>query len=243
MHLPLGAIPVPWESMKKLILLVIGIGVAVGIYSLVTSSRTPEPVASTATPEPTASATDASPLFTDGTYALVVASSSMTWEGRKPLIPGYVDTGTVQIESGSATVVDGRVTGGTVTVDLRTISTKSTGMGENESMMEKHIKSADFFDVEKYPSAQFIFTSLVSASGTNAYTVQGTLTLKGVTQVVTFPATLIQQGAQLTMQAEAKLDRTLWGLKYGSGKFFQGLGDKLIDDMFTVRFTAVGVKK
>ncbi len=229
--------------MKKIILSFVILGVAVGAYYVATS-RDSAPVATpSATPEPSVSSNESAATFTDGTYALDAASSSMTWEGRKPLIPGYVDTGTVRIASGSAVVAQGKVTSGTVTVDLRTITTKSTGAGKNESTMEKHLKSADFFDVATYPSAQFVFTSLAPVLGSGAYTAEGTLTLKGITKPVQFPATMTQQGSRLTMQAEAKLDRTLWGLKYGSGKFFQGLGDKLIDDMFTVRFTAVGIKK
>jgi polyisoprenoid-binding protein YceI len=188
-----------------------------------------------ASASPTASASVMA--FTDGTYLLVAASSSMEWDGRKTLIVNYIDRGTVKLSAGQAVVRDGAPVSGSVTVDMTSISTTSTGRGSGESMQEKHMKSADFFDVAKYPTASFAFESLIPASA--GYTVAGMLTVKGIEQPIRFPATISAAGDTLTMKATAILDRTLWGIKYGSGKFFEDLGDKVIDDLFTVSFTAV----
>lgn len=225
--------------MTKLILVLIVVGVVVGGYLYSSREERAEigdPVLSVS-PEPTASASEG---FSDGTYLLASASSAMQWEGRKTLIVNYVDRGTVSLKGGAAVVLDGAVASGSVVIDMTTIKTASTGKGSGSDLQERHIKSADFFDVEKYPTATFTFSSIVPASAAEQYTVSGTLTIKDVSKPVSFPATLTAAGDTLTMRATATLDRTLWGIKYASGKFFKELGDKVIDDMFTVSFTAVG---
>lgn len=229
--------------MKAFILLVLVVGAAVGGYAYFGAKNDRgdigDPVLSAS---PTGSpAASPSSSFTNGTYRLVAASSSMQWEAKKTLIVNYTDRGTVALKEGSATVKGGAVVSGSVVVDLTTITTLSTGKGSGESMQEKHIKGPDFFDVEKYPTATFAFNSLAAVSG--GYRVKGTLTVKGIEQPIEFPATIVGAGDTLTMQATATLDRTLWGIKYASGKFFQGLGDKVIDDMFTISFTVVGTLK
>ena len=195
----------------------------------------------TPSPEGTAAAEKRAP-FTDGTYRLDPAKSSMEWAGTKTLIKDYTDRGTIALSDGTVIVLEGNVTQGSVTVDMTTIHTLSTGRGSGESMMEKHIKSADFFDVEKFPSSAFTLKSFTNnADGT--VTVDGNLTVKGITKPVSFPATVAQEGDTLTLAArEIRLDRTEWDIRYGSGKFFQNLGDNVINDIFTVSFTAVGIR-
>jgi len=231
------------DTMKKLLVSLVVIAAAVAVYVYVAPTQPVQDLTASVSVSPTVSAMARQVALTDGEYALVAASSSMTWEGRKPLIPGYTDKGTVAIASGSATVAGGAVTMGSVVIDFRTIKTLSTGKGNGESMQETHIKGADFFNVEMYPTGAFVFESLTPTADGAAYTVKGTLTVKGITKPVEFPATVSQSGNLLTMEATAVLDRTLWDIKYGSGKFFENLGDKLIDDKFTVHFIAVGVKK
>ncbi len=228
--------------MKLILFLVLVAAVVVGVLYLVSGdNRGPigapvlsaTPGEATATPE----------IFSDGVYQLTASASRMEWSGSKTLIANYIDRGTVAIASGSATVASGAVTQGTVTVDLTTITTISTGQGSGETMMQKHLKSADFFDVEKYPTAVFVFEKLAPASLSGQFAVDGTLTVKGITKPISFLATLARAGDSLTMEATATLDRTLWGLTYASGNFFKNLGDKVIGDMFTVHFVVVGTRR
>ncbi|MFM2285794.1 MAG: hypothetical protein RLZZ543_1291 [Bacteroidota bacterium] len=102
-----------------------------------------------------------------------------------------------------------------------------------------HLKSDDFFSVEKNPEAQFEIVKVEAASDAasgNNSTVTGNLTIKGIAKSITFPANITIEPAQLTAKAEFNIDRTEWDIKYGSGKFFQDLGDKMINDEFTVKF-------
>src|SRR5690606_19568061 len=77
------------------------------------------------------------------------------------------------------------------------------------------------------------FTILKKGS---TYTVKADLTIKGITKEIEFPATIEIKDGKVAAYAEVKVDRTLYDIKYGSGKFFEGLGDKMIDDFFTVKF-------
>lgn len=229
------------KTIITFLILVVGVGAYLALRTGDDRGPIGDPVLSV-TPDTSASpAAVASPsVFTDGTYQLDASASSMAWAGKKTLIKDYTDRGTIALSAGTTVVKNGTVASGSVTVDMTTIKTLSTGKGSGESMMESHIKSADFFDVEKYPTAVFTLTRLTPHAG-DLFSVDGTLTVKGITKAVAFSATVRQDGNKLIMEApEVRLDRTEWDIRYASGKFFKELGDKVIDDIFTVSFTAVG---
>ena len=175
----------------------------------------------------------------DGTYVLVAEESSMTWQGSRPLIPGYMDSGTIDIIAGSATVVSSSLQEGAITVDATSISATETGRGDGETMLTRHLKSADWFDAETFGTIEFVLTGTETAED-GSVTVSGDLTIKDTTELVSFPAVVRQDGDVITVIAtDVELDRTKWGVNYQSGSFFSDLGEKLIDDMFHVSFTAV----
>jgi len=95
------------------------------------------------------------------------------------------------------------------------------------------LKSDDFFSVEKNKTAHFEITKVTSKSG-NDFDLTGKMTIKGITQEITFPATIITTAKEVKATAKITLDRTKWDIKYGSGKFFEGLGDKIIHDDFVI---------
>jgi polyisoprenoid-binding protein YceI len=104
----------------------------------------------------------------------------------------------------------------------------------SNAKLTNHLKSDDFFSVASHPTSQFKITSAkVVAPG--KVDITGDLTIKGITKPLTIPTTWKQEGDKLTAKGEAKVDRTLYDVKYGSGKFFQGLGDKLISDDFELK--------
>ena len=167
-------------------------------------------------------------VLEDGTYA-VASSSSIGWSGARPLIPGYRDNGTVAIKAGNVVVSNGVITGGSFTIDMTTIAALSTGKGGGEDMLSGHLKSADFFDVGKFPTAVFAITG-ATANGE----ITGNLTVKETTEQITFPAAISQEGNTVRAVASIELDRTVWNIRYGSGKFFENLGNNLIDDKFII---------
>jgi polyisoprenoid-binding protein YceI len=173
----------------------------------------------------------------DGTYSVDTEASSFRWEGNKPLVPGYVDAGTVAIKSGAFTIVDGDIIDGEFTIDMTGISTESTGSGGGEARLTQHLQSADFFEVETYPTTTFVVTG--SQPQSNPPAVIGDLAIKGNTEQVTIPYVLAERGGQIVFVGRTTVDRTEFGITFGSGSFFDNLGDNIIADTFDVEYELV----
>ncbi len=80
------------------------------------------------------------------------------------------------------------------------------------------------------------------AKGSGKYDVTGDLTIKGVTRPVNFTTAVNQTGNVVTAKSDIKIDRSLYDIKYGSGKFFENLGDKTIYDEFDLSVTLVAAE-
>ena len=149
--------------------------------------------------------------------------SKIVWKGYK--VTGSHE-GTIAIKSGSLSFDNNKLVGGEVVIDMTTISATDL-QGDGKSDLDGHLKSDDFFGVEKYATSTLVFKK-VTASAKNAYTVIGDLTIKGKTNSVTF--TISIYGNKAT--ASLKVDRTKYGVEYNSTSFFENLKDKAIYDEF-----------
>jgi polyisoprenoid-binding protein YceI len=96
-----------------------------------------------------------------------------------------------------------------------------------------HISSGDFFEVEKFPTANFVITKVVGNQ------ISGNMTVKGITKAITFPAQISVTGGKVAATANITLDRTDYNIKYGSKKFFESIGDKAIFDDFALTVSLV----
>lgn len=182
--------------------------------------------------------------LTLGTLAIDPERSVIQWEGRKTFIKEYLDHGTIRVKNGSVLVKDGVAKDGIFTLDTTSIAAESTGRGEGETLLTKHLKSPDFFNAEMYPEAIFSFKKITPGATSMAYDVVGDLTIKNKTNEITFQATIGEDSAGLVkLKATLELDRTLWDIRYGSGKFFENLGDALIDDLFGLKLNLVFKKE
>ena len=150
-------------------------------------------------------------------------TSKVTWKAYK--VTGS-HTGTVNLNSGALIFADGVLTGGEFEVDMASLVSTDLD-GEYKGKLEGHLKSDDFFGVEKFPSSKLVFTN-VTASGKNSYEVTGDLTIKGITKAITLDVSIYGSKATATM----KVDRAQYDVRYGSGSFFENLGDKTIYDEF-----------
>lgn len=174
-------------------------------------------------------------------YTVDPEASTLKWVGKK--VTGQ-HNGFVPIKEGDLRVADGQVVGGTVVIDMANITDLDLE-GESKEKLTGHLKSDDFFGVEKHPTASFEIKNVEPAkkSGTATHTVTGDLTVKGKTHPLTFPATIKVSPAKVTASAKGiKVDRTLYDVRYGSGKFFENLGDKAIDDIFTIDLDLTATK-
>lgn len=151
--------------------------------------------------------------------------SSLTWTGKKVTGEHY---GTIQLQDGWLDVTGGKFAGGSFTIDMTTIVNNDLE-GEMKGKLEGHLKSDDFFGVDKFKTAVLVIKSS-EAINTTGFKVSGDLTIKGKTHPVSFTAKE-KDGSYV---AKVVVDRTLYDVRYGSGKFFEGLGDKVIYDDFTL---------
>ncbi|SFW73031.1 Polyisoprenoid-binding protein YceI [Sinomicrobium oceani] len=151
------------------------------------------------------------------------STSKVTWKGYK--VTGSHE-GVVDIKEGHLVFEGDKLTGGEFVVDLTTISATDLE-GEYKDKLDGHLKSEDFFDVQKYPTAKMVITK-VKSTGKNAYKVTGDLTIKEKTHPVSFELSVYGNKAT----GAIKIDRSKYDVKYNSGSFFKNLGDKTIYDEF-----------
>lgn len=170
-------------------------------------------------------------------YKVDTNESIVNWHGKKVL---GQHNGTVKISEGNILVQNDKITGGKVKVNISTLeSLDLAGDEKTKAMLEGHLKSDDFFNAEKYPDISFKINSVEnSPNEKTTHIVNGEMTIRDITKVVSLPANVTIENEKVTAEIDADIDRTDYGLKYGSGKFFAGLGDNLISDKFNIKIHA-----
>jgi polyisoprenoid-binding protein YceI len=161
--------------------------------------------------------------------------SNVTWNGKK--VTGE-HTGNVKLQSGTLEVSNNKLTGGQFTVDMTSITDNDLKDAGYNAKLVGHLKSDDFFGVEKHPTSTFKITKAEPIAGAKAgeanYNITGDLTIKGKTEPVTFPAIVKVAGNKAEAKAKVTIDRAKYDVRYGSKSFFDNLGDKAIYDEFTL---------
>ncbi|MBK7938257.1 MAG: YceI family protein [Lewinellaceae bacterium] len=172
------------------------------------------------------------------TYTVDVASSTIVWTGYK--VTGK-HTGTVKVKNGSLTWADGKLTGGTFDIDMTSI-TDTDLEGEWAAKLVGHLKSDDFFGVEKHPTTKFVITKAIPQDTKGNYKIVGNLTIKETTREEKFLASVSESNGKITASGKLTVDRSNYNVRYGSGSFFDGLGDKTIYDEFDLQISLVANK-
>lgn len=169
-----------------------------------------------------------SPALLAQTYNVDATKSTLGWTGEK--VTG-AHHGTVAISSGMFTMNDAKEMTGEFAVDMTSITNLDIESAEYNAKLVKHLKSDDFFAVASHPTATFEISRAIEFQGDGAnHRVFGKLTIKGITNEISFPAQIDFTDAGFTAKANFSIDRSRWNVKYGSGSFFDALGDKLIYD-------------
>lgn len=173
-------------------------------------------------------------------YTIDHAASNLVWTGRNVVV-GKAHTGTINISAGTLSVEGDAITAGDFVIDMNSITNTDIENPEYNAKLVGHLKDTSFFAVTDYPTASFVVTGVEAVTGQEGIThhVSGNLTLRGVTKEVKIPANVsITEGA-VNATADFVIDRSLWEVKYGSGSFFEGLGDDLIEDNIELSLTLV----
>jgi len=161
--------------------------------------------------------------------------SKLTWQAKKATGD---HNGEVKISNGRFTAENNVLKSGTFDIDLNTITDADlTDQASNDKLVST-LKSETFFSTDKFPKASFAIVSATKTSG-NQYDIKGKLTIKGITNDVSFPATLAINGKKLNATAKITVDRTKYDIKFRSKNFFENLGDKVIYDDFDLNVNLV----
>jgi polyisoprenoid-binding protein YceI len=179
---------------------------------------------------------------TEDTYKVSAEKSTFKWKAKK--VTGE-HSGEAKFSTGTIVINGKNLVGGTIEVDMTTINATDL-QGEYQGKLNGHLKGDDFFAVEKFKTATLKIKSASTIKdaiiGSNNYNVTADLTIKGITKEVTFPAMVVVSKEQVITKAEFDIDRTNFDIKYGSGKFFEGIGDKAIMDNFSINVRLIATK-
>jgi polyisoprenoid-binding protein YceI len=169
------------------------------------------------------------------TYVVNTDQSSLTWNAKKV---GGQHNGIVKLTKGELLVDGTKLTGGQFTADMSSLRDVDKGQENpyNERLVN-HLRSDDFFGVEKNPTSSFKITGVKPIAGAKDgepnYTVTGDLTIKGTTKPQTFPALVKVTGNALEATATMVVNRIDYDIKYRAA-LIGTAADKIIDDTFSV---------
>lgn len=174
-------------------------------------------------------------VITGAEYSINTSASQIIWEGKKPT---GSHTGIVNVSQGKLSVEGGMISAGEFTIDMNSIEATDL-TGDEKAYLEGHLKGSDdknmddFFNVAKYPTAKYVITKVTKLINNPEHThlIYGNLTLRDVTKEVGFNANVNLDGKKIVVVTpKFTIDRTEWGVKYGSKKIFDNLKDKFIND-------------
>lgn len=172
-------------------------------------------------------AQDVEEVEATATYALVTDGDEISWEGYKTYADG-AHQGTIQVQEGEFSVEGADIVGGTFIIDMNSIDNKDLAENaEYKAKLEGHLKSADFFHTEQFPTATFTVTKVEeSATAENGAThkISGNLKMRDQEKNITIPATINVTDETVTVSTpEFVIDRTNWGVEYASETSIEGL--------------------
>lgn len=176
----------------------------------------------------------------EATFGIVKEASELTWVGTKP---NGRHNGTIDITNGDIAVKEGEIVGGNFVIDLNQIDVLDLE-GEDKQKLTNHLKSNDFFDVEKNPKAEFVITSVEDFTADNTadnenteesefklenptHKITGNLSMRDSTLSISFPARVEMMDDKLTAEAKFNIDRTRWGVSFRDES---KVADKTVDN-------------
>lgn len=174
-----------------------------------------------------------------GTYSLLIDDSELSWIGTE--LSTKTHTGTIDFTDGTIVVDSDNTISGNVKINMSTINVTDL-QGRSKEMLERHLRSSDFFEVESYSEAKFSFISKSFDKLSNQISFVGDLTIKDITNPISFNATLLETSPFLKAKAVLSFDRSKYNVRFRSGNFFENLGDKLILDDIDVNIRLVTKK-
>jgi len=165
-------------------------------------------------------------------FEIQKSSSTVNWTGKKVL---GMHTGTINVANGSIETNNNLITGGEINIDMTSIVITDIKDTETNRNFLAHLQNDDFFTVDKFKTAKLLILNAVQLEK-DKQQIEGILTIKDISHPVSFTASVEIFADYFHSLGEIIIDRTMYNIRYGSGKFLQNLGDNLIYDDFVLQF-------
>ena len=153
--------------------------------------------------------------------------SSVKWIGYKVTSS---HEGNVEIQKGYLANDHGTLVGGQFSIDMNSITCTDIKSEKKNKYLVDHLKDPDFFNVDLFPIATISIVKAIRVKGEDNYKIIADLKIKNISHSISFDATVVFDGTNYKASAKIQIDRTKWDVRYGSGSFFEDLGDKMIKD-------------
>lgn len=175
------------------------------------------------------------PVLKPVTYKVDIEKSTLTWVAKK-VTGGH--NGSINLHSGNLQFDGKKLAGGDFTINMATIKD-----ADKNEKLEGHLKADDFFGVDKFATSTFVIKKVAAGSG-NQVNVTGDLSIKGITNSITFPAAVVwnADGTVTATADKVVVDRTKFGIKFRSKGMFPNIGDKMIYDDFELSIKLIAKK-
>ncbi len=175
-------------------------------------------------------------------YKVDTNLSTLEWSGEKIT---KKHTGTIKFSKGEIKNDHGKISG-SFEIDMNTITNTDIKSAEGRTKLESHLKSGDFFHVDKYPVSKFVIKSVSPLNyiqpGPYTHNVTGLLTIKDKTNEISFDANISMQENKFVCTGTAIIDRSKFDVKHQSKTFFPDIGDRVIYDNFDLKFNVIAIK-
>ena len=161
-------------------------------------------------------------------------NSNVQWIGRK--VTGE-HSGRIQLAGGFIVKGDEKLNSGEILMNMQSITVGDIEDPKWNQKLVDHLKNDDFFNSEKYPTAKFVFNRF-KGKGADTH-VSGEMTIRDKSVLTNLILNVVVDADSSYATGSINIDRSLFDVKYGSGSFFEGLGDKMIMDDFTLNFKLI----
>ena len=166
-----------------------------------------------------------------GEHSILYDYSNLTWKGQK--ITGSSHTGNLRFKSSKIKIDKEGVVSGNLIIDMNTMTCTDIENSKYNKYLVDHLKNDDFFSTDKFPQSKIKFQSKKRTE--NMIEFDGTLTIKNISNPISFTANLYESDGKILASSDLVFDRSKFDIRYGSGTFFENLGDDLILDEINIQ--------
>jgi len=173
------------------------------------------------------------------TYEVNLEQSNIHWIGGK--ITGEDHYGNIGIKKGTVDINEGFITNSEIVIDMNTINVTDMNESGNRSL-RSHLMNSDFFNIDLFPTSTLVIDSASEFSNNELSLIEGKIRIKDKEISMQIPMLIVLNNETAIAVGQLEIDRTLFGIVYGSGSYFSDLADRAINDNFIIKFSIIANK-